>query len=104
MVTGVGIMTGAPLMRGASHRQRSARLAYGPTPNASFTRPLASASRDLDRRAVADDFGHASHHLGRIVTNADDRVRPQLLRVPERQLERIGPRLLAQLGEQRDVA
>src|SRR5262249_41599063 len=54
--------------------------------------------------AVAQDLGDPAHHFGGVIADADDRIRAQLLCVLEHQLERLAARLLAEAGEQRNVA
>src|SRR6185295_16651601 len=66
---------------------------------------LPTSSRLGDHRgAVAEDLGDAVHHLGRVVADSDDGVRPELRRVGDHHLEGLAAGLLAQLGEERDVA
>src|SRR5207249_10554153 len=81
------------------------------TPGA-LTPPLRSppaatvSSRPLDRHggAVAQHLGDALHHLVRVVAHAHHGVGAQLRRVIEHEIEGLLTRLLAQLGEERDVA
>src|SRR5690242_6107544 len=49
------------------------------------------------RRPIRQHLGDALHHLSRVVARADDRVRAQLGRVLQHDLERLRPGLLAQL-------
>lgn len=59
---------------------------------------------DDDRRAVTQDFGHALHEFGRIVSDADNRIGTLLLRVFDHKFIRLFAGLLTQAGEERDVA
>jgi hypothetical protein len=58
----------------------------------------------VNRRTVANDFGHALHQLSRVVTHADYALRPNLSGMLEDALERVGTRILEQIGEECDVA
>ena len=56
------------------------------------------------RRAVREHFRDALHHFGRVVTGADYRISAQFRGVLQHQVESLGPGLLAQLGQQSDIA
>src|SRR5262245_7241315 len=60
--------------------------------------------RDDDSSAVAEHLGDALHELRGVVADADHRVRTHLLGMIEHHVEGLGPRPLAELREQRDVA
>ena len=59
---------------------------------------------DEDRGSVAKNFRHALHDLRGIVTQPDYRVRAKALCMFQHSVERVPPCLLAQVGEDRDVA
>src|SRR5437763_8342145 len=59
---------------------------------------------DEDRRAVTKNFSHALHDFCGVVTQTDDGVRAESARVFEHSLERISPRLFAEIGEDRNVS
>jgi hypothetical protein len=63
-----------------------------------------SPGLDHHRGPVAEDLGHAIHDLRGVVADADDPVGADLPGVLEHHLERFAAGLLAQLGEQGDVA
>ena len=58
---------------------------------------------DDDRGAVTEDFSHATHDLGRVVANPDDRVGALPASVFDHEVERILAGPLAEVGEERDV-
>src|SRR2546423_13320825 len=59
---------------------------------------------DEDCCAVAKNFRHALHDFSRIVAQTDDRVRAERPRVLQHPIERIAPRLFAEVGEDRNVS
>src|SRR5438270_11235541 len=59
---------------------------------------------DEDRGAVTKNFRHALHDFSRIVAQTDDRVRAERARVFEHSVERIAPRLLAEIGEDGNIS
>src|SRR5665213_1575144 len=63
-----------------------------------------SALLDHDGSAITQDLGRALHDLGRIVPDPHDGVGPDAVRMLAHQIERLGPRPLAQLRQNRDVA
>src|SRR5438270_14074381 len=59
---------------------------------------------DEDGGAVTKNFRHALHDFSRIVAQTDDRVRAERARVFEHSVERIAPRLFAEIGEDGNVS
>jgi hypothetical protein len=57
-----------------------------------------------DGGAVTQDFRYARHDLRRVIPDPDDRVGAAPLRMGKQNLERVGPRALAERGEHGDVA
>jgi len=55
-------------------------------------------------RPIRQNFRDPLHHFGGIVAGADHGVASDLRRVLQHQVERFGARLLAEIGQQRDVA
>src|SRR5438067_8619516 len=70
----------------------------------SFMGSVSLRGLDDDGRAVREHLGDAAHHFGRVVAHRDDRVRAHVAGVRQQQLVGLLPRVLAELGEQRDVA
>src|SRR5476651_140342 len=71
------------------------------------TRSTASRCRDrLDEHggSVAKNLRDALHDLGGVVAQTDDGVRTEATRMFQHALERVSPRLLAEIGENRNVA
>src|SRR5262249_17844769 len=56
------------------------------------------------RRTIAQHFGDAVHDFGRVVVNADDRIRTHLLRMLQHELEGLAARPFAEAREQRNIA
>src|SRR5437868_465428 len=59
---------------------------------------------DEDRRTVTKNFRHALHDFSRVVTQTDHRIRAESARVFEHSVERIAPRLFAEIGEDGNVS
>ncbi|MBC8090204.1 MAG: glycoside hydrolase family 127 protein [Phycisphaerae bacterium] len=54
--------------------------------------------------AVTQHFCDATHHLVRVITNADDGVRTGQMRLMQHGIERLLSRTLGQFGKERDIA
>jgi hypothetical protein len=66
--------------------------------------PQACLRSDFHCRAVAEHLGHAGHDLGGIVSDADHRIRPQLLGMLDHPVVGIRPCLFTQLSIERDIS
>jgi hypothetical protein len=55
------------------------------------------------RGSVGQDFCHALHNLGGVVSRANNCVRPELGCMLQHQIESFLPRLLTEIRKQRDI-
>jgi len=66
--------------------------------------PLPGHRFHEDRGTVSQHLGDTAHNLRRVVARAHDRIGAQLGGMVQHQLEGVRARLLAETGQERDIA
>src|SRR6266404_3668498 len=83
-------------------------LARGPATKLQWifaiTHSLGRMRLDQHGRAVTQNFRHTLHDFGRVVTQSDDCVRTKRAGMIQTKFQRVFARLLAKVGQDRDVA